>query len=348
LVLLASLAVAWLANGSSTNALAASPTSFIPTRSANDLILSFPTTYPHFFIVQTSPDLAQPWTNVQSGVVGDGTMKTVTVANAFSAAQGFYRLADEYPVRLLMDGNDAFAILGYDCGGIAETVYVTGFDPTNGFITGEVYLTTICSCGKACSSPHHTWGVATWDFAGNTIAAAVLTNGTSYDPTFLATDADDDTIYNVSNGIAAAYLAVPTPAAPTNVTAVQTNDQFDVAWTPTGVNPLAVTSSILAATPVGPTNSVLTTNVTGTVTNGVIQFLQPGTTYQITVANTSIGGPGPASTPMSVTSSSIPIPPSAPTWARIIGRIQTRRALTTRSSPSGSPPFPATARSTST
>jgi len=314
LVFLAALAVAWLANISSTTVLAASASGLAPARSGNDLTLSFPTTYPHFFIVQTSPDLVQPWTDVQSGVVGDGAVKTVTVANAFSAAQGFYRLADESPVKLLLPEGDAFAVIGFDCGGIAEKVYITGFDPTNGYPTGEVYLSTTCSCGKGCSSPHSAWAVATWDFAGNTISYGALTNGPVIDPILMATDAYDDTIYNVSNGIATAYLAVPTPEAPTNVTAVQTNDQFDVAWMPTGVNPLAVTSSTLTATPVGSTNSVLTTNVTGTATNGVIQFLQPGTMYQITVFDTSIGGPGPASAPLSVTSSSVPIPPSAPTW----------------------------------
>jgi len=313
-VLLFSLATGLLSSVSLTIALAASANGLTPAQSGNDLLLSFPTTFPHLYIVQSSPDLVQPWADFQSGLVGNGAVKTTTVANAFSAAQGFYRLVNEDPAKLLMSQGAAFAVLGYDCGGIAETVYVTGFDPTNGYVTGDVYLRTVCSCGKDCSSPHSAWATATWDFGGNTIAYGALSNAPTIDPTFMATDAYDDTIYNVSNGIAAAYLAVPTPAAPTNVTAVQTNDQFDITWMPMGVNPLAVTSSTLTATPVGSTNSVLATNATGTVTNGIIQFLQPGTTYQITVVNTSIGGPGPASTPINVASSSVPIPPSAPTW----------------------------------
>jgi hypothetical protein len=313
-ILLYGFAVALLLNVSVGKALAASASSLTPARSGNDLTLSFPTTSPNLHTLQTSPDLVQPWTNYQSGVVGDGTVKTVTVANAFVASQGFYRLFIETPMKLLMSQGAAFAVLGYDCGGIAETVYVTGFDPTNGNVAGDVYLRTVCSCGKDCSSPHSAWATATWDFGGNTIAYGALSNAPTIDPTFMATDAYDDTIYNVSNAIAAAYLAVPTPAAPTNVIVVQTNDQFDITWTTMGVNPLAVTSSVLTATPINSTNSVLTTNVTGSTSGGVIQPLQPGTTYQITVVNTSIGGDSPTSTPINVTSSSVPIPPSAPTW----------------------------------
>jgi hypothetical protein len=208
-----------------------------------------------------------------------------------------------------MSQSAAFAVLGYDCGGIKETVYATGFDTTNGYPNGEVYLLTTCSCGKDCSTRHTAWATVTWDFAGNTIAYAPLTNAT-VDPNFMATDAYDDILFN-TNG--AAYLAVPTPAMSTGVTAVQTNDQFDISWTPIGVDPDAVISSVLTATPVNSTNSVLTTNVAGSARTGIIPFLQPGTTYHVTVVNATIGGAGPASSPFSVTTSSTPIPPAAPT-----------------------------------
>jgi hypothetical protein len=312
LILLSALAVAWLASNSSSTALAASASIFTPARSANDLMFSFPTTSPNLYIVQTSPDLTQPWTNCQSAVVGDGTMKTVTVTDAFSASQGFYRLAIESPVKLLLPQGDAFAVLGYDCGGIKEQVYCTGFDPTNGYPTGEVSLSTTCSGSGRGSRPttHTASAVVTWDFAGNTIFYAAYTNGPVIDPILMATDAYGDTIYDTNS---AEYLAVPTPAAPTNVTAVQTNDQFDVTWMPVGVNPLAVTSSTVTATPVGSSAPTLSTNVTGSSTSAVLQPLQPATTYQITVVNTTIGGPGPASAPLTVMSSGTPIPPSAPT-----------------------------------
>jgi len=78
----------------------------------------------------------------------------------------------------------------------------------------------------------------------------------------------------------------------------------------------------VTATPVYSTVSVLTTTVAGSATNGVISSLQPQTTYQITVVNTTISGSSPASTPISVTTSPASVPPSAPTgvtasWANL-------------------------------
>jgi len=97
------------------------------------------------------------------------------------------------------------------------------------------------------------------------------------------------------------------------VTAVQSGDQFQVAWTPNGVNPVTITSSTLTATPVNSTASILTTTVTGPGTNGVIASLQPQTMYQITAVSTTIGGSSPASTPTNVTTEVASIAPSAPT-----------------------------------
>ena len=150
----------------------------------------------------------------------------------------------------------------------------------------------------------------TWDFAGNVISAITPATGAPANPTFIATDGFNDIIYNAG---ANAYLIVPVPAAPTGVTAVQSGDQFQVAWTPNGVNPVAVTSSTLTATPVNSTASILTTTVTGPATNGVIPSLQPQTTYQITVVSTTISGSSPASAPINVTTEAASIAPSAPT-----------------------------------
>jgi len=154
--------------------------------------------------------------------------------------------------QLLLPQATAFAILGYDCGGISEQVYATGFDPVTGYPTGNVDLRTSCSTGKAGSPPSvHTASVAvTWDFAGNVISAITPTTGAPANLTFIATDGFKDILYNAG---ANAYLIVPVPAAPTGVTAVQSGDQFQVAWTPNGVNPAAITSSILTATPVSST-----------------------------------------------------------------------------------------------
>jgi len=213
----------------------------------------------------------------------------------------------------MLPQSTAFAILGYDCGGILEQVYATGFDPSTGYPTGNVDLRTSCSTGRAGSPPSlHTASVAlTWDFAGNVISTNTPATGVPANPTFIATDGFNDILYNAG---ANAYLIVPVPAAPTGVTAVQSGDQFHVAWTPNGVNPVAITSSTLTATPVNnSTASNLTTTVTEPVTNGVIPTLQPATSYQITVVSTTIGGSSPASTPISVTTSAATIPPSVPT-----------------------------------
>ena len=50
----------------------------------------------------------------------------------------------------------------------------------------------------------------------------------------------------------------------------------------------------------------------GPATTGVISSLQPQTTYEITVVNTTISGSSPASTPIGVTTVPASIAPSAP------------------------------------
>ena len=281
------------------------------TKSGKDLIFSFPTASPNLYTVQTCPDLLQ-WTNIPSGVPGDGTMKTFTASNAISTDLGFYRLLIQKPVGLLLPQSLAFGILGHSCGGIKEHAYVTGFDPTTGFPTGEVYLSTTCSTGGRGSRPatFTAWAAVTWDFGGNVISSSALSNTAPVSTTFIANDMHKDAIYNSTT---AAYLVVPIPTAPTDVTAVQSDDQFQVSWTVNGVDPVAVTSSIVTATPINSTAPVLTTTVSGPAAGGVISPLQPDTTYQITVVNTSVGGTSPPSTPISVTTSPATIPPSVPT-----------------------------------
>ena len=288
------------------------PGGLAATKSGNDLILSFPTTSSDLYTVQTCPDLLQQWTNFQSGIRGDGTVKTVTITNALSGGQGFYRFLIQKPANLRLPQSMAFAILGHSCGGIKEQTYVTGFDSTSRYPTGDVYLSTTCSTGGRGSRPatFTAWAAVTWDFAGNVVSATTLSNAATVDPTFTAIDVDGDIIYNAG---AAAYLVVPPPAAPTGVTTVQSGDQFQVFWMPKGVSPAAVASSTVTATPVNSSASVLTTTVAGSATNGVISSLQPQTTYQITVVNTTISGSSPASTPISVTTSPASVPPSAPT-----------------------------------
>ncbi|HEV2208032.1 MAG TPA: fibronectin type III domain-containing protein [Verrucomicrobiae bacterium] len=288
-------------------------------KSGNDLVLSFPTTSTNFYGVQTSADLAHPWTNFQPGIRGDGTVISLRLTNAISAAQGFYQVVlQPSPTRLLLSQSAAFAILGYDCGGIQEQVSVTGFDPVSGYPTGNVDLSTSCSTGRAGSPPsvHRASASVVWDFAGNVLSATTPGTGT---PPFTGTDVYGDIIYNTG---ANAYLIVPVPGAPAGVTAIQSGDQFQVSWAPQGVNPSAVTLSTLTATPLNPPGLTLTTTVTGAATTGVIASLQPQTTYQVTVVNTTIGGLSPGSTPLSVTTVPASLPPSAPSgvtadWANL-------------------------------
>ena len=306
------LLVATLAAPLSATALITAPGDLTLTLSGNNLILSFPTTSTNYYGLQTRPDLLQPWTNIQAGISGNGYAETITMSNAISARQGFYRvLIQPKPVGLVLPQSDAFAILGHSCGSIHEQVYGTGFDPTNGYPTGDVHLSTSCSSGGRGSQPttYTAWAAVTWDFAGNVISWTTPASGAA-NPALMATDALGDIFYNVG---ANAYLIVPVPAAPAGVTAVQSGDQFQVSWTPKGVNPAAVTSSTLTATPVNSPASILTTTVAGPAMNGAIASLQPQTTYQITVVNTTIGGSSPASTPISVTTEAASVAPSAPT-----------------------------------
>ena len=119
------------------------------------------------------------------------------------------------PTQLLLPQSTAFSILGYDCGGIKEQAYATGFDATSGYPTGDVYLQTTCSAGG--KGGHSTtisgWGSATWDFTGAVVSAAKLSSAPSVNPTFSAFDSHGNEVYN-SSGNAYLVLApgfVPTP-----------------------------------------------------------------------------------------------------------------------------------------
>ncbi len=282
------------------------------TKAGNDLILSFPTASPEFYTVQTCPDLQARWINVQPGVPGDGTVRLATITNGISSEKGFYRVLIQTPVKLLVPESLAFGILGHSCGGIQEKAYVTDFDPSTGNPAGYVYLSTTCSTGGRGSRPatFSAWAAVAWDFAGNAMSATTLSNSPTVNAALTATDLLGDTIYNAG---AAAYLAVPIPAAPVGVSAVQTGDEFQVSWTPNGVNPAAVTSSTLLATPIHSTASTLTTTVAGPATTGIVFTLQPQTTYQITVVSTTVSGSSPSSAPVLVTTVPASVPASAPT-----------------------------------
>ena len=138
---------------------------------------------------------------ILAGVVAGGTLLgTLVLATASASAS---------PIQLVLTQNQAFGILGYWCGGISEQVFATGFDPTTGYPQGDVYMRTSCSTGKAGSPPsvHTAWGSATWDYTGTTVSDAKLSAAPTYNPTFTATDAHGNTLYDQSN---AAFLSLAT------------------------------------------------------------------------------------------------------------------------------------------
>ena len=118
----------------------------------------------------------------------------------------------------------AFSLLGYDCGGINEQSYATGFDPTSGYPTGDVYLSTTCSgSGRGGRSTTHTaWAGVTWDFTSAVVTQALLTGAPTVNPTFSAYDANQNEIYNTGGR---AYLTYGPGFAPApRVTAISATE----------------------------------------------------------------------------------------------------------------------------
>jgi len=263
-------------------------------------------------------------------------MRRKTVVAALTCALIFLAVgamgAAAAPLSLLLPQSTAFSILGHSCGGIQEQAFATGFDPTSGYPTGDVYLQTRCG-GSGRGGGYHTttysaWVGATWDFAGGVRSSARLSAAPAVSPTFSAMDANGDSVYNVLTAVNVlpsscvvgnttycayrAYLTVPLPGAPTAVTAAQVGDEFQVSWTP-AANPAVITSSTLTATPVSSTAVIVSATETGQATTGFVGPLQPLTTYQITVVSTDAGGSGPPSTPITLTTQPASVAPAAPT-----------------------------------
>lgn len=116
-------------------------------------------------------------------------------------------MASASPTQLLLSQNQAFAVLGYWCGGISEHVFATQFDPTTGYPDGAAYLSTTCSgSGRGGISVTHTaWATATWDFTGAVISDAKATSAPAVNPTLTVYDGNGNELYNSSNQ---AYLVL--------------------------------------------------------------------------------------------------------------------------------------------
>src|SRR5665213_1722898 len=114
------------------------------------------------------------------------------------------------PMALDLTGSQAFAILGASCGGIQETVFANGFDPTSGFPTGVVDLKTTCGGsgkGGGYHSPTYTaLADVTWDWTATVVSTTVPPTGAAV-PGFSATDANGNQVYD--SGSSAFLLLAP-------------------------------------------------------------------------------------------------------------------------------------------
>jgi hypothetical protein len=145
----------------------------------------------------------------------------ITVASALVCAGLASSAYAASPIRLYLSEGAAFQVLGHWCGGIQQQVYATGF-ATNGYPTGNVYMSTRCGgSGKGGGGGSTTYtGTASveWTWFGETRSYGPL-KGTLEAVT--AEDSHGDKVYNVGT---AAYLETGTPplqppAAPTGVSA---------------------------------------------------------------------------------------------------------------------------------
>jgi len=123
-----------------------------------------------------------------------------TAVGADSAALG------ASPTSLLLPQSTAFSVLGHSCGGIQEQALATGFDATNGYPIGDIYLQTRCG-GSGRGGGYHTttysaWVGVMWDYTGAVVAFEVLAGApTNVDPTFSAIDAFGNEVYNQLNAV---------------------------------------------------------------------------------------------------------------------------------------------------
>lgn len=232
---------------------------------------------------------------------------------------------------LLLPSSTAFAMLGHSCGGIQEQAFATGFAQPSGLPTGAVYLQTRCGGSGRGGGYHVTtysaWAGVTWDFSATVQSAVKLTSApANLDPTFSATDARGDSIYNVLTAVNVApstcsvgntsyctyraYLSVPPPGTPTAVGVAQTADALTVTWTAPASGG-APTSNTVTATPT--TGATLTATVAGAATTASLPGVAPSMTYSVVVVSNNASGAGTASTPVLFTTQAASTVPGAPT-----------------------------------
>src|ERR1700687_1719184 len=123
------------------------------------------------------------------------------------------------PISLVVPQSTAFAILGHSCGGIQENAFASGFDPTSGYPTGDVYLTTTCSSGGrgGHGTTYSAWVATTWDFTATLASDTKLQTPPTVNPTLSIFDSHGNQIYNQSNRaylvLAPGFVAAPRVSA---------------------------------------------------------------------------------------------------------------------------------------
>ncbi len=224
---------------------------------------------------------------------------------------------------LVLSQSAAFSILGHWCGGIQEKVYATGWHATTGDPVGDVFMSTRCGgTGRGGgSTTYSAWAGVTWGFDGSTVSYSLLSATPTVNPTFSASDAHGDHLYNepVAGVVAGtqvysqAYLHVLVAGAPNAVRVMPARGRFQVSWKDDPTAPPAlIRSSTVTATPVNSTASAVSTTVSGNGASALVGPLEPRTTYQITVASTDPAGSSAASAPVTITTGASTIPPGAP------------------------------------
>jgi hypothetical protein len=139
-----------------------------------------------------------------AGLLAGGAVFAALASSASAAAA----------TQLVLPQGTAFAILGHSCGGIQERVYATGFDPSTGYPTGVVTMSTSCG-GSGRGGGYHTTTYtasagATWDFTGALVSDVVPAPAVTVNPALVAYDAHGNELYNQSGSaflvLAAGYV----------------------------------------------------------------------------------------------------------------------------------------------
>jgi hypothetical protein len=138
-------------------------------------------------------------------LIGVSAMSAVLCGMAIGGGTGAAG-ATPAPIMLLVPQGTAQSVIHYDCGGIGEHVYATGFDSTfdalAGYPTGDAYVWTTCNgSGKGGHSiTYSAWISATWDPSGLLQTYAVLASAPTPNASFTATDsASGNALYNTTN-----------------------------------------------------------------------------------------------------------------------------------------------------